>query len=123
MNLKDRIIATKCENNEDFAARYHFKQMTGTKLKPTAENYLRARVKPLAVVQDLMRRGCTDPFAREEARQAIIDAVDLLLLHPEEAHHIMNVVKAAHQLTWQQAPKSSGPLNDSDLDQQIEDEF
>lgn len=34
MNLKDRIIATKCENNADFAARYAFKQATGTKMKP-----------------------------------------------------------------------------------------
>ena len=106
MELKDRIIAAKCENDPVFR-----------------ERYLRARVKPLAVVQDLMRRGLDDPFAREEARQAIIDAVDLLLAHPEAAHHIMNVVKAAHQLTWQQAPKSSEPLNDSDLEQQIEDEF
>ena len=118
MNLKDRIVQTKCENNPDFAARYAFKQATGTKMKP-----LRARVKPLAEVQDLMRRGLDDPFAQEDARKAINDAVDLLLLHPEEAHHIMNVVKAAHQLTWQQAPKSSEPLNDSDLEQQIEDEF
>ncbi len=99
MELKDRIIAAKCENDPVFR-----------------ERYLRARVKPLAVVQDLMRRGCSDPLAQEKARQAIIDAVDLLLLHPEAAHHIMNVVKAAHQLTWQQAPKSSEPLNDSDLE-------
>ncbi|HAY0317931.1 TPA: hypothetical protein JS312_000230 [Escherichia coli] len=106
MELKDRIIAAKCENDPVFR-----------------ERYLRARVKPLAVVQDLMRRGCTDPFAREEARQAIIDAVDLLLLHPEEAHHIMNVVKAAHQLTWPQAQNQSEPLNIIDLEKQVEDEF
>ncbi|EEQ2121192.1 TPA: hypothetical protein ROS33_000379 [Escherichia coli] len=118
MNLKDRIIATKCENNAYFAARYAFKQATGTKMKP-----LHARVKPLAVVQDLMRRGCTDPLAQEEARQAIIDAVDLLLLHPEEAHHLMAVVRAAHEIAREPEPKASGPLNDSDLDQQIEDEF
>lgn len=118
MNLKDRIIQTKCENNPDFAARYAFKQATGAKMKP-----LHARVKPLAVVQDLMRRGCSDPFAQQEARQAIVDAVDLLLLHPEAVGPIYDLVKAAHQLTWQQAPKLSGPLNDSDLDQQIEDEF
>ncbi len=106
MELKDRIIAAKCENDPVFR-----------------ERYLLAQVKPLAVVQDLMRRGCSDQAAQQEAREAIINAVDLLLLHPEEAHHIMNVVKAAHQLTWQQAPKSSEPLNDSDLEQQIEDEF
>lgn len=123
MNLKDRIIATKCENNEDFAARYAFKQATGTKLKLTTERQLRARVKPLAVVQDLMRRGCTDPFAQQEARQAIIDAADLLLLHPEAVGPVYALVKAAHQLTWQQAPKSSEPLNVFGLDQQIEDEF
>ena len=123
MNLKDRIIATKCENNEDFAARYHFKKMTGTKLKPTAENYLRARVKPLAVVQDLMRRGCTDPFAREEARQAIINAVDLLLLHPEAVGPLFDVVRGAHRLTWQQAQKPSETLNIIDLEKQVEDEF
>ncbi|EPD1299562.1 hypothetical protein ACR6AT_001291 [Escherichia coli] len=87
------------------------------------DRQLLARVKPLAVVQDLMRRGCTDPLAREEARQAIIDAVDLLLLHPEEAHHLMAVVRAAHEIAREPEPKASGPLNDSDLDQQIEDEF
>lgn len=106
MNLKDRIIQTKCENNPVFR-----------------ERYLRALVKPLAEVQDLMRRGCSDPFAQQEARQAIIDAVDLLLLHPEAAHVLMNVVREAHQIARFEKQKSSGPLNDSDLDQQIEDEF
>ncbi|HBE4107357.1 TPA: hypothetical protein KL706_003529 [Escherichia coli] len=123
MNLKDRIIAAKCEANPDFAARYAFKQMTGTKLKPTTESQLRARVKPLAVVQDLMRRGLENPLAQQEARQAIIDAVDLLLLHPEAVSPIYDLVKAAHQLTWQQATKSSGPLNVFNMEQQIEDEF
>lgn len=106
MELKDRIIQTKCESDPVFR-----------------ERYLRAQVKPLAVVQDLMRRGCSDPLAQQEARQAIIDAVDLLLLHPEAVGPIYDLVKAAHQLTWHQAPKLSEPLNDSDLDQQIEDEF
>lgn len=106
MNLKERIIATKCESDPVFR-----------------ERYLRAQVKPLAVVQDLMRRGCTDPFAQEEARQAIIDAVDLLLLHPEEAHHLMAVVRRAHEIARWEKQKSSEPLNDSDLEQQIEDEF
>ncbi|AWJ49885.1 hypothetical protein [Escherichia coli] len=106
MELKDRIIQTKCENDPVFR-----------------ERYLRAQVKPLAVVQDLMRRGCSDPLAQEEARKAINDAVDLLLLHPEAAHHIMAVVRAAHEIAREPEPKSSEPLNDSDLDQQIEDEF
>ncbi|EJO4534498.1 hypothetical protein NRK82_000364 [Escherichia coli] len=44
-------------------------------------------------------------------------------VRPEAVAPIYDLVKAAHQLTWQQAPKSSGPLNDSDLEQQIEDEF
>ena len=87
------------------------------------ELQLLAQVKPLAVVQDLMRRGCSDPAAKQEARQAIISAVDLLLLHPEAVGPVYDLVKAAHQLTWKPAPKSSEPLNDSDLDQQIEDEF
>ena len=87
------------------------------------ERYLLAQVKPLAVVQDLMRRGCTDPTAQQGARQAIINAVDLLLLHPEAVGPIFDLVKAAHQLTWQQAQKTSEPPNDSDLNQQIEDEF
>lgn len=43
MELKDRIIAAKCENDPAFR-----------------ERYLLAQVKPLAVVQDLMRRGCTE---------------------------------------------------------------
>lgn len=106
MELKDRIIAAKCENNPVFR-----------------ERYLRARVKPLAAVQDLMRRGLDDPFAQQEARQAIIDAVDLLLLHPEAVGPVYDLVKAAHQLTWQQAAKASEPLNIFDLNQQIEDEF
>ncbi|EOV9955929.1 hypothetical protein ACOSTF_004684 [Escherichia coli] len=87
------------------------------------ERQLLASVKPLAEVQDLMRRGCTDPFAQQEARQAIIDAVDLLLLHPEAAHHIMNVVMEAHKIARWETQKSSEPLNIFDLDQQIEDEF
>lgn len=33
------------------------------------ERQLLASVKPLAVVQDLMRRGCTDPAAQQEARE------------------------------------------------------
>ncbi|HAY0644862.1 TPA: DUF1800 domain-containing protein [Escherichia coli] len=106
MELKDRIIQTKCESDPVFR-----------------ERYLRAQVKPLAEVQDLMRRGCSDPLAQEKARQAIIDAVDLLLLHPEAAHHIMNVVREAHKIARWETQKSSEPLNDSDLDQQIEDEF
>lgn len=106
MNLKARIIAAKCENDPVFR-----------------ERYLRAQVKPLAVVQDFMRRGLDDPFAQEEARQAIIDAVDLLLLHPEEAHHLMAVVRRAHEIARWEKQKSSEPLNDYDLEQQIEDEF
>ncbi|MCH4774748.1 hypothetical protein ML346_23950 [Escherichia coli] len=106
MELKDRIIAAKCENDPVFR-----------------ERYLRAQVKPLAVVQDLMRRGCSDPAAQQGARQAIINAVDLLLLHPEAVGPIFDLVKAAHQLTWQQAQKPSETLNILDLDQQIEDEF
>ncbi|EPD7531079.1 hypothetical protein [Escherichia coli] len=106
MELKDRIIAAKCENDPVFR-----------------ERYLRAQVKPLAVVQDLMRRGCSDPLAKQQARQAIIDAVDLLLLHPEAAHHIMDLVMEAHKIAREPAPKTSEPLNILDLDQQIEDEF
>ncbi|HFI6400164.1 TPA: hypothetical protein ACGRVX_004518 [Escherichia coli] len=106
MELKDRIIAAKCENDPVFR-----------------ERYLLAQVKPLAVVQDLMRRGCTDPTAQQEARQAIINAVDLLLLHPEAVDPIFDLVKAAHQLTWQQAQKPSEPLNIIDLEKQVEDEF
>ncbi|EFB2837771.1 hypothetical protein FHD46_21575 [Escherichia coli] len=106
MELKDRIIAAKCANNPEFR-----------------ERYLRAQVKPLAVVQDLMRRGLEDPLIQAKARQAIIDAVDLLLLHPEAAHHVMNVVMEAHKIARQPALKSSEPLNIIDLDQQIEDEF
>lgn len=106
MELKDRIIQTKCESDPVFR-----------------ERYLRARVKPLAEVQDLMRRGCSDPLAQENARQAIIDAVDLLLLHPEAAHHLMAVVRRAHEIARWEKQKSSEPLNDSDLEQQIEDEF
>lgn len=89
----------------------------------TKERYLLAQVKPLAVVQDLMRRGCSDPLAQQEARQAIISAVDLLLLHPEAVGPIFDLVKAAHQLTWPQAQNQSEALNILDLDQQIEDEF
>ncbi|MEC9639613.1 hypothetical protein RCM89_10750 [Escherichia marmotae] len=70
-----------------------------------------------------MRRGLEDPFAQQEARQAIIDAVDLLLAHPEAAHHIMNMVKEAHKIAREPAPKPSEPLNILDLEQQIEDEF
>lgn len=106
MELKDRIIAAKCENDPVFR-----------------ERYLRKQVKPLAVVQDLMRRGCTDPAAQQEARQAIISAVDLLLLHPEAVGPIFDLVKAAHQLTWQQAQKTLEPLNIIDLEKQVEDEF
>ncbi|MBF5317022.1 hypothetical protein HQH88_19890 [Escherichia coli] len=106
MNLVDRIIQIKCENDPVFR-----------------ERYLRAQVKPLAVVQDLMRRGLDDPFAQEEARQAIIAAVDLLLLHPEEAHLLMAVVRRAHEIARWEKQKSSEPLNDYDLEQQIEDEF
>ncbi|HHK8722559.1 TPA: hypothetical protein ACQY9M_004573 [Escherichia coli] len=106
MELKDRIIAAKCENDPAFR-----------------ERYLRAQVKPLAVVQDLMRRGCTDPTAQQEARQAIINAVDLLLLHPEAVGPLFDVVREAHRLTWQQAQKPSEPLNIIDLEKQIEDEF
>lgn len=87
------------------------------------ERYLLAQVKPLAVVQDLMRRGCSDPAAQQEAREAIINAVDLLLLHPESVSPLFDVVKAAHQLTWQQAQKTSEPLNIIDLEKQVEDEF
>ncbi|EEW8433075.1 hypothetical protein D6C44_002736 [Escherichia coli] len=106
MELKQRIITAKCANNPEFRDRY-----------------LRARVKPLAVVQDLMRRGCSDQLVQEDARQAIIDAIDLLLLHPETVHHIMAVVRAAHEIAREPAPKSSEPLNVFDLEQQIEDEF
>lgn len=87
------------------------------------ERYLLAQVKPLAVVQDLMRRGCSDPAAQQEAREAIINAVDLLLLHPEAVGPLFDVVKEAHRMTWQQAQKPSEPLNIIDLEKQIEDEF
>ncbi|MFP2463013.1 hypothetical protein ACLEUV_07380 [Escherichia coli] len=87
------------------------------------ERQLLASIKPLAVVQDLMRRGCTDPTAQQEARQAIINAVDLLLLHPEAVGPLFDVVREAHRLTWPQAQNQSEALNIIDLDQQIEDEF
>ena len=106
MELKDRIIAAKCENDPAFR-----------------ERYLLAQVKPLAVVQDLMRRGCTDPTAQQEAREAIINAVDLLLLHPESVSPLFDVVKEAHRLTWPQAQNQSEALNIIDLEKQIEDEF
>lgn len=106
MKLKDRIIAAKCENDPVFR-----------------ERYLLAQVKPLAVVQDLMRRGCTDPAAQQEAREAIINAVDLLLLHPEAVGPLFDVVKEAHRMTWPQAQNQSEALNISDLEKQVEDEF
>lgn len=87
------------------------------------ERQLLASVKPLAVVQDLMRRGCSDPAAQQEARQAIINAVDLLLLHPEAVGPLFDVVREAHRLTWPQAQNQSEPLNIIDLEKQIEDEF
>lgn len=87
------------------------------------ERQLLASVKPLAVVQDLMRRGCSDQTAQQEAREAIINAVDLLLLHPEAVGPLFDVVKEAHRMTWPQAQNQSEALNISELDQQIEDEF
>ena len=87
------------------------------------ERNLLASVKPLAVVQDLMRRGCSDPAAQQEARQAIINAVDLLLLHPEAVGPLFDVVREAHRMTWPQAQNQSEPLNIIDLEKQIEDEF
>ncbi|MEZ3211232.1 hypothetical protein AB9M04_22160 [Escherichia coli] len=87
------------------------------------ERYLLAQVKPLAVVQDLMRRGCSDPAAQQEAREAIINAVDLLLLHPEAVGPLFDVVKEAHRMTWPQAQNQSEPLNIIDLEKQVEDEF
>ena len=87
------------------------------------ERYLLAQVKPLAVVQDLMRRGCSDPAAQQEAREAIINAVDLLLLHPEAVGPLFDVVKEAHRMTWPQAHNQSEALNIIDLEKQIEDEF
>ncbi|EOW5533631.1 hypothetical protein ACOXRD_004653 [Escherichia coli O9,9a:H30] len=87
------------------------------------ERQLLASVKPLAVVQDLMRRGCIDQAAQREARRAIINAVDLLLLHPEAISPLFDVVKEAHRLTWPQAQNQSEALNIIDLDQKIEDEF
>ncbi|ELF1195728.1 hypothetical protein ABE569_000612 [Escherichia coli] len=87
------------------------------------ERQLLASVKPLAVVQDLMRRGCSDPAAQQEARGAIINAVDLLLLHPEAVGPLFDVVKEAHRMTWPQAQNQSDALNISDLEKQIEDEF
>lgn len=87
------------------------------------ERYLLAQVKPLAVVQDLMRRGCTDPAAQQEAREAIINAVDLLLLHPEAVGPLFDVVKEAHRMTWPQAQNQSEALNIIDLEKQVEDEF
>lgn len=106
MELKERIIAAKCENDPVFR-----------------ERYLLAQVKPLAVVQDLMRRGCSDPTAQQEARQAIINAVDLLLLHPEAVGPLFDVVKEAHRMTWPQAQNQSEALNIIDLEKQVEDEF
>lgn len=106
MELKDRIIQIKCENDPVFR-----------------ERYLLAQVKPLAVVQDLMRRGCSDPAAQQEAREAIINAVDLLLLHPEAVGPLFDVVKEAHRMTWPQAQNQSEALNIIDLEKQIEDEF
>ncbi|MGT5952188.1 hypothetical protein ACRWW8_22965 [Escherichia coli] len=106
MELKDRIIAAKCENDPVFR-----------------ERYLLAQVKPLAVVQDLMRRGCSDPAAQQEAREAIINAVDLLLLHPEAVGPLFDVVKEAHRMTWPQAQNQSEALNIIDLEKQVEDEF
>ncbi|MBZ8421600.1 hypothetical protein MZD50_00035 [Escherichia coli] len=106
MELKDRIIAAKCENDPVFR-----------------ERYLLASVKPLAVVQDLMRRGCSDPAAQQEAREAIINAVDLLLLHPEAVGPLFDVVREAHRLTWPQAQNQSEALNIIDLEKQVEDEF
>lgn len=87
------------------------------------ERQLLASVKPLAVVQDLMRRGCSDPAAQHEAREAIINAVDLLLLHPEAVGPLFDVVREAHRMTRPQAQNQSDALNISELDQQIEDEF
>ncbi|QMD96790.1 hypothetical protein HVZ26_22560 (plasmid) [Escherichia coli] len=87
------------------------------------ERYLLANVKPLAVVQDLMRRGCSDPAAQQEAREAIINAVDLLLLHPEAVGPLFDVVREAHRLTWPQAQNQSEALNIIDLEKQVEDEF
>lgn len=87
------------------------------------ERHLLASVKPLAVVQDLMRRGCTDPAAQQEAREAIINAVDLLLLHPEAVGPLFDVVREAHRLTWPQAQNQSEALNIIDLEKQVEDEF
>ena len=87
------------------------------------ERQLLASVKPLAVVQDLMRRGCNDPAAQQEAREAIINAVDLLLLHPEAVGPLFDVVREAHRLTWPQAQNQSEELNIIDLEKQIEDEF
>ncbi|MGT9434867.1 hypothetical protein ACVWB4_22790 [Escherichia coli] len=87
------------------------------------ERQLLASVKPLAVVQDLMRRGCSDPAAQQEAREAIINAVDLLLLHPEAVGPLFDVVREAHRLTWPQAQNQSEALNIIDLEKQIEDEF
>lgn len=106
MELKDRIIQIKCENDPVFR-----------------ERYLLAHVKPLAVVQDLMRRGCSDPAAQQEAREAIINAVDLLLLHPEAVGPLFDVVREAHRLTWPQAQNQSEALNIIDLEKQVEDEF
>ncbi|CAM7260389.1 hypothetical protein ESCOMM224M_00820 [Escherichia coli] len=106
MELKERIIAAKYENDSVFR-----------------ERYLLTQVRPLAVVQDLMRRGCSDQLAQQEARQAIINAVDLLLLHPEAVGPVYDLVKTAHQLTWQQAQKPLEPLNIIDLEKQVEDEF
>lgn len=87
------------------------------------ERYLLAQVRPLAVVQDLMRRGCSDPAAQQEARQAIINAVDLLLLHPEAVSPLFDVVKEVHRLTWPQTQNQSEALNIQAINQQLEDEF
>lgn len=56
-----------------------------------------SNVLPLATVQDLMRRGLDDPMARQQARDAIIAAVDFLLEHPENAHVLMRMCMEAHQ--------------------------
>ncbi|GCK36523.1 hypothetical protein BvCmsB39A_03826 [Escherichia coli] len=44
-------------------------------------------------------------------------------VRPEAAHHLMAVVRAAHEIAREPVPKSSEPLNILDLEQQIEDEF
>lgn len=106
MNMKERIIQTKCENDPVFR-----------------ERYLRKQVKPLAVILDLLRRGENDLMAHEAARLAIIESVDLLLLHPELSHHVMRVIMEAHKLAREPAPKASEPLSVAEAEQQIDDEF